>query len=60
NKRRTHSMETILAFFVKIMKLISGILTATDDEALGWIFGKGAELLDENKDKIVDGANQGE
>ncbi|MBQ4365796.1 MAG: hypothetical protein II804_05980 [Clostridia bacterium] len=53
-------MESILAFFVKILKLISGILTATDDEALGWIFGKGAELLDENKDKIVDGANQGE
>ena len=53
-------MESILAFFVKILKLISGILTATDDEALGWIFGKGAELLDENKDQIVDGANQGE
>ena len=53
-------METILAFFVKIMKLISGILEVTDDGALSWVFGKGAELLDENKDKIVDGANQGE
>ena len=51
-------MESILAFFVKILNLISGILTATDDEALGWIFGKGADLLDDNKDKIIEGAEK--
>ena len=53
-------MDTILAYLVKLLKFISGILTATDDEALGWVFGKGADLLDENKDKIVDGVNKEE
>lgn len=53
-------MESIIAFFVKILNMISGILTATDDEALGWIFGKGAELLDDNKDKIIDGVDNAE
>lgn len=47
-------MDSIIAFFVKILNMISGILTASDEEALGWIFGKGAELLDDNKDKITD------
>lgn len=53
-------METIMAFIVELMKIISRILTTTDDEALGWIFGKGAELLDENKDKIADGVSNAE
>lgn len=46
-------MDTIIAFFVKLLNMISRLLTANDDEALGWIFGKGAELLDENKDKLT-------
>jgi len=53
-------METILAYVVKLLNMLSRILNATDDGALSWIFGKGAELLDENKDKIVDGVDKGE
>ena len=47
-------MDAIMDLFVKILQIISRILNTTDDEALGWVFGKGAELLDENKDKITD------
>ena len=45
-------MDTIVELFVKLLQMISRILTTSDEEALGWIFGKGAELLDENKDKL--------
>lgn len=45
-------METIINLLVKLLKMLSGILEVTDDGALSWIFGKGAELLDENKDKL--------
>ena len=46
------TMDTIVELFVKLLQMISRILTSSDEEALGWIFGKGAELLDENKDKL--------
>ncbi len=46
-------MDTIIDWIVKIMQMISRILNVTDDGALSWIFGKGAELLDENKDKLT-------
>jgi len=46
-------MDTIIEFFVKLLNMLSRLLTVNDDESLGWIFGKGAELLDENKDKLT-------
>ena len=46
-------MDTIMNLLVKLLQMISRILTSSDEEALGWIFGKGAELLDENKDKLT-------
>ena len=45
-------MDTMMNLLVKLLQMISRILTSADEEALGWIFGKGAELLDENKDKL--------
>ena len=45
-------MDTIMNLLVKLLQMISRILTSADEESLGWIFGKGAELLDENKDKL--------
>ena len=47
---------------VEILKWIFGLLTGiferTDDGILAWIFGKGAELIDENQDKITDALNK--
>lgn len=52
NRIGGYIMDTIVELFVKLLQMISRILTSSDEEALGWIFGKGAELLDENKDKL--------
>ena len=47
---------------VEILKWIFGLLTGiferTDDGILAWVFGKGAELIDENKDKINEGIDK--
>ena len=43
-----------------IFNLLSEIFARTDDEALSFIFAKGGELLDENKDKINDTINKAE
>ena len=45
-------MDKIIEIFSAILKMLSGILNATGDGALSWIFGKGADLIDENKDKL--------
>ncbi len=52
--------ETIMQFdLIEIVKwlfnMLSGIFQRTDDGILEFVFSKGAELLDENKDKINDG-----
>ena len=52
NRVGGYSMDTIMNLLVKLLQMISRILTSSDEEALGWIFGKGADLLDENKDKL--------
>ena len=44
-------MDKILEFISALFKMLSGILDITGDGALSWIFGKGADLIDENKDK---------
>jgi len=51
-------MDTVMELLVKLMKMLSRILTSADEGILGWIFGKGADLLDENKDKLT--GNEGE
>ena len=51
-------MDTIVDLLVKLLNMLSRILNATDDGALSWVFGKGAELLDENKDKINDAVDK--
>ena len=42
-------MAELLKWF---LDFLSGIFSRVDEGVLAWIFGKGAELVDENKDKL--------
>ena len=41
-----------------IFNLLSGVFQRTDDGILEFVFTKGAELIDENKDKINEGIDK--